>query len=148
LDKDGDDMKTLNATTVRKDWSEVIDSVVREKPAFIKRTHDSMVLADVKTLGALLSAYTYTAQKFIEDDGTVTLSLCELDLVEHGADEHDAKQKLAEAILTYAQDYYDDFLYWSSAPNRVQHIPYVFKALIIDDAQRLGDTIQCLNGKN
>ena len=30
------------ATTVRKEWSAVCDSVIHEKPKFIKRTRDKM----------------------------------------------------------------------------------------------------------
>lgn len=37
---------------------------------------------------------------------------------------------------------------WSSAPNRKKHIPYTFKALIIDDVEKLGESIICQDGKN
>ena len=40
-------MLTLNATDVRKEWSTVIEKVVREKPQFIKRTRDYMFLANI-----------------------------------------------------------------------------------------------------
>ena len=32
------------ATTVRKEWSSVCDSVIHDKPKFIKRTRDKMWL--------------------------------------------------------------------------------------------------------
>ena len=42
------DMLTLNATDVRKEWSTVIDNTIREKPQFIRRTRDYMMLADIE----------------------------------------------------------------------------------------------------
>lgn len=142
------DMFTLNATDVRRDWSLVIDDVVREKPKFIKRTRDYMILSDLNLFENILTVYKFTAQKFIEDDGSVTLSLNEIDLIENASTEAEAKLALAQAILQYAQDYYNEFQLWSTAPNRKSHIPYVLKALIIDDAQKIGDSIQCQPGKS
>ena len=72
-----------NATEVRKEWSQVIDSVVREKPKFIKRTRDKMWLSNLDTMSEILDAYSFTAKKIIESDQTVTLSLNEIDLVEN-----------------------------------------------------------------
>ena len=135
------DMLTMSATDVRKNWSEVVDKVVREKPQFIKRTRDYLMLSDVNFMQSLLDAYHFTAQKATEGDGSVTLSLNELDLAENGKTEGDAKQKLAAAILEYSEDFYDDFHYWSEAPNRKAHIPYVFKALILGDAEKIGALI-------
>jgi hypothetical protein len=142
------DMLTMNATDVRKDWSEVVDKVVREKPQFIKRTRDYLLLSDLNFMQSLLDAYHFTAQKAVEDDGSVTLSLNELDLVENGKTEAEAKENLAESILQYAENFYNDFHYWSTAPNRTAHIPYVFKALILGDAEKIGALITCQDGKN
>jgi hypothetical protein len=141
------DMVTLNATDVRKDWSLFIDKAVREKPQFFKRTRDYLMLSDLNFMEALLSEYKYNAEKFVETDNSITISLKIMDLVENGETEEQAKNKLAQSILEYAKDFYNDFNYWSSAPNRKNHIPYVFKALILDDIQKIGDLIQCQNGK-
>ena len=59
-------------------------------------------------------------------DGSVTLSLNEIDLVENGQTEDEAKWKLADSILEYSENFYNDFNYWSTAPNRKAHIPYAF----------------------
>ena len=142
------DMFTVNATDVRRDWSLVIDDVVRQKPKFIKRTRDYMILSDLNLFENILAIYEFTAQEFIEDDGSITLSLNEIDLIENASTEQDAKLSLAQAILQYAQDYYNEFQLWSAAPNRKSHIPYVLKAIIIDDIQKIGDSIQCQRGKS
>ena len=142
------DMLVMNATDVRKNWSEVSDTVIREKPQFIKRTRDYMCLASAEFIQDILSAYTFTANKFIELDGSVTLSLNELDLVENADSEERAKEVMAESILEYSKDFYNEFSYWSVAPNRKKHIAYVFKALLLDDAKKIGECIICQGGEN
>ena len=140
-------MMTINATDARNEWGAVVDSAIHEKPKFIQRTRDCLMLSDVKLVEELLSAYTFSANVFHEADGSVTLSLNELDLVENGVDLDAASIKLAEEILGYAEDYYSDFAYWA-AGQRKAHIPYVIKSLIINDARKIGGLIQCQPGKS
>ncbi len=141
-------MLTMNATDVRKNWSEVADSVIRTRPQFIKRTRDYMMLSNCELIESLLAAYDFTANKYVEEDGSVTLSLNELDLIENAPTEEKAKKLLAESILDYAVEFYNEFSLWSVAPNRKSHVPYVLKALIIDDVQKIEECIVCRAGKN
>lgn len=67
-------MLALSATEVRKDWSSVIDSVVKEKPAFIKRTRDNMWFSNLETMSEILAAYQFTALGTIQRHGTLFLS--------------------------------------------------------------------------
>ena len=136
------------ATTVRKEWSSVCDSVIHDKPKFIKRTRDKMWFSNLETMLLLLEAYQFTAQKFVEDDGTVTLSLNEIDIIENGENEEAARINMAKSILEYSLDYYNEYARYSHSPNRKAHIPYIFKALIIDSPEQLGDMIICQDGKN
>ncbi len=136
------------ATEVRKQWSSVCDSVIHEKPKFIKRTRDRMWFSNLEIMSDILEVYQFTADKYMEEDGTVTLSLNEIDLVENGENEQKARLKLGSSILVYSLDYYNEYELYSHSPNRKGHIPYIFKALIMDDAQQIGDSIQCQNGKN
>jgi len=142
------DMLAMNATDVRNDWSSIVDSVVREKPKFIKRTRDYMFLSNLEVLEGLLALYTFNAEIFAEEDGSVTLSLFEIDLIENGKDEQEARLNLAKSILEYSEDYYKEFSFWSSAPNRKPHVPYVFKSLILNDIEKIGELIECHLGKN
>ena len=136
------------ATNVRKNWSSMCDSVIHEKPLFVKRTRDKMWFSNLETMGEILKVYKFTAEKMVEEDGSVTLSLCEIDLVENGADEEEARLKLGKAILEYAADYYNEYELYSHAPNRKHHVPYVFKALIIDDPKKIGEEVECHDGEN
>lgn len=142
------EMLMEKATTVRKEWSAVCDSVIHNKPKFIKRTRDKMWFSNLETMSEILEAYQFTAKKFIEEDGSVTLSLNEIDLVENGKDEQEARLNLANAILEYSMEYYNEYEMYSHSPNRKKHIPYIFKALIIDNSEKIGEIIQCQDGKS
>ena len=95
------------ATTVRREQSAVCDSVIHEKPKFIKRTRDKMWFSNLETVNEILQVYQFTVTKYVEEDGSVTLSLNEIDLVENGLDEQDARLKLGQSILEYSMDYYN-----------------------------------------
>ena len=84
------DMLAESATAVRKEWSAVCDSVIHGRPKFIKRTRDKMMFSSLDTMSDILSGYQFTAPKFCEDDGSITLVLNEIDLVENGLDEQSA----------------------------------------------------------
>ena len=140
-------MLTVDALNIRDEWHTVVDSVIKEKPAFIKLTQDCMMLSDIGVIEDLLTAYSFTARLHVEDDGTITLGLVEIDLAENGSDKQDAVRKLAQSILDYAEDYYREFRLWYSAPNRKAHLPYVIKALILNDVDALGGLITCHPGK-
>ena len=127
-------MLTMSATEVRKDWSRVLDSVTRRRPAFIKRTHDNVVLASTESLSAMLSYVRYETTIFQEDDGSITLE--------------SAKKSLANDIEEYAEEYYANYERYSVSPNRRAHLPYVMKALIADSPKELEDAIECHAGKN
>ncbi len=141
-------MVTLNATDVRKGWSSVVDDVIHDKPQFIKRTRDKMWLSNLSVMEEILDGYTFTANRFVEEDGSVTLSLNEIDLIENGATEAEARNKLAEAIMEYAVEFYNEYALYSRSNNRKGHIPYIFKALIMDDVEKIGEGILCRDGKN
>ena len=142
------DILTAKATDVRKDWSTICDSVIHDKPRFIKRTRDRMWFSSLDTLTEILKAYSFTAKKFIESDGSVTLSLNEIDLIENGIDEVTARLALGNAIINYSFEYYKEYSFYSHSPNRKAHVPYIFKALIMDNPEQIGEIIICQDGEN
>jgi len=103
-------------------------------------------MSEVVTMNMIDTGYIFSADEFIEEDGSVTLSLNEIDLVENGKNKEDAVLNLAKSILEYAEDYYNDFSDWAVG-DRKAHIPYVFKALIINSIEEIGGLITCHPGK-
>ncbi len=142
------EMLMEQATEVRKQWSAVCDSVVHDKPKFIKRTRDRLWFSNLSVMEDILGAYQFTAERYVENDGTVTLSLIEIDIIENGKEESEARLLLGKAILEYAMEYYNEYDLYSHAPNRKSHVPYVFKALIMDDAYKIGECVLCRDGNS
>ena len=141
-------MLVRNATDVRRDWGGVIDTVVREKPVFVKRSRDCICLVDREDFAALLENVRFSADEFVEADGSVTLSLRELDIAANGRDRDDALAKLAADMQEYAEEYYQDFQYWYTAKNRRNHYPYVMRILALDDVEQLKGLVTCQPGKS
>lgn len=140
-------MRTINATDARKNWSTVCDNAVRNKPVFVKRTRDYMIIASNETLRDILEDRKFNTTLFKEDDGSVTIASNELDLAENAADKETAMTKMAEAILDYAEEYYEDYDLYSRAPNRRAHLPYVFKAIVLGTPEAVKEEMLCRNGK-
>ena len=141
------DMFAMSSSDVRKEWSSVIDSVVRRKPVFIKRTRDRMILCSDETMAQIVGDITFDAEQYTEEDGSVTLSLDAPDLAANGEDLQAAKAKLARDIVEYAEEYYQEFELYSRAPNRRGHLPFVIKALIAKSPEELEDAIVCRDGR-
>ncbi len=140
-------MFALSASDVRKDWSRVIDSVIHVRPAFIKRTRDYMVLCSNDTVRQLVRTTPIIANSFIEDDGRVTLSMVDVDLVVNADTMEAAKSELINDLIEYAEEYYQNFELYSRSSNRKDHLPLVMKVLTAASKEELEDAVQCQNGK-
>ena len=136
-----------SASDVRKEWSSTIDTVMRERPVFIQRTRDHLILLDVATLRLAFKNLTFDLLVYEEKDGSVTCTEDHLDLVENAASVDECIQQMISALRDYANDFYREFALWSKAPNRKSHIPYVLKVLASTD-EEIREDIRCHAGKN
>ncbi len=142
------EMFALNATEVRKDWGAFIDSVIREKPKIIKRSRDYIFTSSIDMTKELLKPYTFTALSYIEEDGSVTLSLNEFDLVVNAENKDAALDMLARDLQEYSEDFYKEFEYWHSAPNRKPHLPYIMNVLLQNNLEGIKNIIKCQAGES
>jgi antitoxin YefM len=140
-------VKTINATDVRKDWGGFIDSIVREKPQVIKRSRDYIVAISLNMLKEILSLEKLTITIFTEDDQSVTAVIGELDLMTNAPTQEEVIRKLAQDAIEYAEDFYNDFEYWHSAPNRKAHLPYIMAILSRDPDEIIKELFVCQVGK-
>ena len=97
-------------------------------------------------LRTFIESLKFNVSLFEEEDGTFTGTLEELDLIENAHSEKECIISLREAMKEYANDFYNEFNFWSSAPNRKNHIPYVLKILSSSDKQ-LAEDIICRHSK-
>ena len=141
-------MLTVNATDVRKDWGEFIDSIVREKPKVIKRSRDYIVAMSLPMLREILNLEKMKIIVMQEDDGSFSAVIDELDLTAHAETEEQVVAILADAAIEYANDYYNEFSYWYTAPNRKKHLPYVLAILAREPQDVVKELFVCRVGKN
>ncbi len=88
----------------------------------------------------------FTAEKFVEEDGSVTPSLDEMDLVENAESEEKARIELAKSILEYANEYYENYEQYRNSPNRRRHLPFIDKALELNNPAKIEENILCREG--
>lgn len=142
------EMLVVNATDVRKDFGRYIDEIVRVKPIFIKRSRDYFMGISISMAKELVKDVVFTADKYIEDDGSVTLSLNDFDIVVNGRDEASALDALANDLREYALDYYEELEFWSSDINRKKQLKKILKVLLTNDDEELKENIVCQAGRN
>lgn len=138
----------VNATDMRKDFGSYIDKIVRTKPIFVKRSRDYFMGISIEMAKELVKDVTFTANKYIEDDTSITLALEGFDIVINAENKEKAIDSLIKALREYALEYYEDIEYWSSDLNRRKQIKSILKVLLIENDNELKESILCQAGKN
>lgn len=141
-------MLAMSSSDVRKEWSGVMDKVVRHGPVMLRRNRDYMMLCSDETISQIVEDVTLEVQQFTESDGSVTLSAQRLDLVVNGEDFQTALAFLVRDWVEYAEEYFQDFSMYSHAPNRKGHLPYVMKAITAQCDDELEGAVVCRPGKS
>lgn len=105
----------------------------------------------VKHLKSLMEEYDdfkFHVELSDEDDGSITAYVNELRLVENAKTKEEVLQKITESMKEYAFDYYNEFNYWSKAPNLTSQIPYVVRLLTSSSKRIMADMMICQTGNN
>ena len=120
----------VNATDLRKNFSEMIDTIIHKRPQFIKRTRNHFVMIEENEFNRLLSVPPIRVEVLVDDDGRY---FAKNDVIEDvfstGSTKEDAINALCEDLLEYAKEYYNEYDLYSKAPNRRDQAPYIFKIL-------------------
>lgn len=137
----------LNATDVRKHWSEFIDSVVRHKPAQVKRNRDILTVLSMDQLEALLESLKIKICIVQEKDGSFTGTIDNLDLAANESSIEQLKQTLLQDLVEYASEYMENFDMYFKSPNRKAHFPYVYKVnTLVDSTEQLKEEVEIYQG--
>lgn len=135
----------ISSTDVRKHWSEVIDTVVREKPIFVKRNRDILTFLSLEQLNMLLDTFKLHMNVMKEDDGSYTASMEEIDILCNVESKADILDEMIEELKEYAEEYMDNFEMYYHSKNRRRHFPYVYKVIAHEnDAEKLEDMIEVI----
>lgn len=120
----------LNATTVRQEFSQFVDSVVREKPQAVKRNRDIFWSISHDMLGDILKNFSLAIECEQEEDGTYVGSLVQIqDIIAYGDTYDEMIEDAAKQLEDYAHDYIDQFTKYYNAPNRKSHFPFILNVL-------------------
>ena len=119
----------MNSTEVRKNWSEVIDTVVRRNSIFVKRNRDMVTVLSMEQMDLLLDSFRIKLQVIIEKDGSFTGIVEQLDLLGNAESEQSLIEELTTDLIEYSEEYMNNFNMYYNSPNRRNHFPYIYKVV-------------------
>lgn len=126
----------LNATDVRANFGEFIDTIVREKPQAVKRNRDVIMAISKQQMKELLSVYELTFEYEQDEDGRYAGSIEQIeDIVADGQTLEELRYELARNLIEYAVDYENNYSRYYNTPNRHKHAPYVLRVLLEDNVE-------------
>ena len=77
---------------------------------------------------------------YTEDDGSITLSMDDMDLAVNAPSKEAAIKALCRDMVEYAEEYRKEFAVYSAAPNRAAHAPLV-EEILTATPQELRDAL-------
>lgn len=120
----------VNATDLRKNFSEMIDTIIHKRPQFIKRTRNHFVMIEENEFNRLLSVPPIRVEVLADDDGSYLAKNNVIeDVFSTGSTKEAAINAMCEDLIEYAKEYYNEYDLYSKAPNRRDHAPYVLRIL-------------------
>ena len=124
-----------SASEVRKEWSSTIDTAIRERPVFIQRTRDNLILLDIATLRLAFRHLRYEPVFSKSWDGKVACTEARLGLSASGEDREECIRRMIGEMRAYAEEYYQNFVLYSRDPAKRDHLPYILKILACADEE-------------
>ena len=82
----------------------------------------------------------YQVTVYTEDDGSITLSMDDMDLAVNAPSKEAAIKALCRDMVEYAEEYRKEFAVYSAAPNRAAHVPLV-EEILAATPQELRDAL-------
>ena len=127
-------MNKINVTDARKDMSSFFDSVIHEKPIILKRRKYEAVLAERSLLQMMLE-YAKINVTCVQSKDKWVYRASTLDVFGEGESKLDAENNLCEALLKYANDVYDNFMFYYYGQNIKSKLPYIFNILLCENIE-------------
>ncbi|HEX3012512.1 MAG TPA: hypothetical protein VHQ70_10900 [Syntrophomonadaceae bacterium] len=133
-------MQVLNASDVSSDFNGFIDKVVIEKPVVFKQNSNYIISMSREQVMSVFKDYIFSPI-FNEEDGIMTGTLKDFDLVVQGQSREEVITKLTVDLIDYTQDYFNDFQLYFNSPNRQKHFPYIIKVLLSDSFRQVEELL-------
>ena len=127
-------MKSINVTDARKDMSSFFDSVIHEKPLILKRRKYEAVLVE-KSLMSMMLEYAKINVSSMESEKKWIYRASDLDVFGEGESKVDALNALCETLINYANEVYDNFMFYYYGQNIKSKLPYIFNILLCESIE-------------
>ena len=135
-------LKEVGFTEARANLSALFDNVInREQPLVINRKRDKAVLIEGGMMEYLLSSYHVEGEVYRDEDGSYTVSLDSIDIVENAQTKDQAIEAVIQELKVYAQEYFTRLSVFLHAPNRKIHLPYVLRVLLSKEDSEIKDML-------
>lgn len=139
-------MKKINVTDARKDMSAFFDSVIHEKPIILKRRKYEAVLVERSLLQMMLE-YAKIDVSCVQSKDKWIYRAVQLDVFAEGETKVDAEYNLCSALIKYADDVYENFMYYYYGQNIKTKLPYIFHILNCEDEEEVKNILNYIKKK-
>ncbi len=127
-------MNKINVTDARKDMSAFFDSVIHEKPIILKRRKYEAVLVERSLLQMMLE-YAKIQVSCMQSKEKWIYRATELDVFGEGETKVEAEGALCASLFSYANDVYNNFMFYYYGQNIQKKLPYIFNILLCETAE-------------
>jgi hypothetical protein len=129
----------VKSSDVRSKWAEFVDEVIHRVPKFVQRNERDIFLSiNLEFSSQLVEHLRYTI--LLEHDDEANEYIASIDgvwIVESGETEEAALRAYLESFIEWSEDYFNEFSLNYNTPNLKPQFPYVLKALILDNVEKL-----------
>jgi hypothetical protein len=127
-------MDAVVYSQARNGFADIFDAAIAHAPTRIaRRRSGEAVLIGQEDLLALTEPFTFHPSVYFEPQA-VSIWLPELELWGRGDDFESAREDLIDEVRQYLEEYLADERL-RAAPNHRPHVPWVVRAMLLDDSQ-------------
>ncbi len=110
-------------------------------PKFSNKLH-------IKNFNSCIKNCSLNCIKYLENDGSTTLSLQDFDIVVNEDNFENAIKSIINELKEYVEDYMNESEYWCRDKERKQEVDFLYKLFKKFNDDEIRDIIRCQNGEN
>lgn len=134
-------MNKINVTDARKDMSTFFDGVIHEKPIILKKRKYEAVLIEKSLLKVFLVDLKIDVKTISDKNEKVILQVPLFDISSTGKTRVEAIENLCNDLFAYANDVYNNFMFYYYGQNIKEKLGYVFNILLCEDNIQLKELL-------
>lgn len=140
-------MNKINVTDARKDMSSFFDSVIHEKPIILKRRKNEAVLIEKDLLKLFLIDSKIEVKSEQDKEKNTILWAHRLNVWGKGETKAEAIDDLCKNLYNYANDIYNNFMFYFYGQNIRELLGCVFNILLCEDEAKVKNILQFITTK-